>query len=130
MAAGETKTKGNLAIMKYNTRSVEYKRQIVEEALSDLSSRAAMCRKHNITTEQLRIWKKKYIAGLLNIAPVENDALKGRIKELEGAVGRLTMDNIFLKKALKHALSQQNQSEDSSEITSSISKAREEDVKC
>ena len=117
-------------MVKYNTRSVEYKRQIVEESLGGLSSHAAMCRKHNITTEQLRIWKKKYVAGLLNIAPVENDALKGRIKELEGAVGWLTMDNIFLKKALKHALSQQNQSEDSSEITSSISEAQEGDAKC
>lgn len=86
--------------------SLEFKRQLVEELLSGESRAAQLCRRHNITPSLLRHWKKQYSRGKFNNEPTEEAALKDRIEKLERLVGRLTLENEFLKRGLQHSLNQ------------------------
>lgn len=54
-------------------------------------------------------WKKQYCRGRFNNEPTEEAALKDRIEKLERLVGRLTLENEFLKRGLQHSLSQSRQ---------------------
>jgi transposase len=51
-------------------------------------------------------WKKQYSRGKFNNEPTEEGALKDRIEKLERLVGRLTLENEFLKRGLQNSLSQ------------------------
>ena len=88
------------------TFSLEFKRQIVEELVSGESRAAQLCRRHNVSTGLLYHWKKQYVRGKFNNEPTEEAALKDRIEKLERLVGRLTLENEFLKKGLQHSLNQ------------------------
>ena len=88
------------------TFSQEFKRQVVEELMSGDSRPAQLCRRHNISPSLLYHWKKQYSLGKFNNEPIEEAALKDRIEKLERLVGRLTLENEFLKKGLQHNLSQ------------------------
>ena len=88
------------------TFSLEFKRQVVEELLSGESRSAQLCRRHNISSSVLYHWKKQYSRGKFNNVPTEEAALKDRIEKLERLVGRLTLENEFLKKGLQNSLSQ------------------------
>ena len=87
------------------TFSQEFKRQVVEELLSGESRPAQLCRRHNISSSLLYHWKKQYGRGKFNNEPTAEAALKDRIEKLERLVGRLTLENEFLKKGLEHSLS-------------------------
>jgi len=91
-----------------NQRSfnLEFKRQVVEELLSGESRPAQLCRRHNISASLLYHWKKQYSRGKFNNEPVCEAALKDRIDKLERLVGRLTLENEFLKRGLQNSLSQ------------------------
>jgi len=82
----------------------EFKRQVVEELLSGISSPAQISRKHNLSSGLLYHWKQQYAKGKFGNEPMQESALKERIKELERMVGRLTMDNDLLKKALQNTI--------------------------
>ena len=84
--------------------SLEFKRQIVEELLSGQSSTAQLCRRHSIGSSLLYHWKKQYSLGKFNNEPIEEAALKDRIGQLERLVGKLTLENEFLKKGLQNSL--------------------------
>ena len=86
--------------------SIEFKRQIIEELLSGTSRSAQLCRRHNISASLLYHWKKQYSRGKFNNEPTEEGALKDRIEKLERLVGKLTLENEFLKKGLQYSLSQ------------------------
>jgi transposase-like protein len=88
------------------TFSQEFKRQVVEELMSGESRPAQVCRRYNISSSLLYHWKKQYSLGKFNNEPNEEAALKDRIEKLERLVGRLTLENEFLKKGLQHNLSQ------------------------
>jgi transposase len=51
-------------------------------------------------------WKRQYSRGKFTNEPTEEGALKDRIEKLERLVGKLTLENEFLKKGLQHSLSQ------------------------
>ena len=85
--------------------SIEFKRQVIEELQSGESRPAQLCRRHNISPSLLYHWKRQYGRGKFNNEPTEEAALKDRIEKLERLVGRLTLENEFLKKGLKHSLS-------------------------
>ena len=87
------------------TFSQEFKRQIVEELLSGESRPAQLCRRHNISSSLLYYWKRQYGRGKFNNEPTAEGALKDRIEKLERLVGRLTLENEFLKKGLANSLS-------------------------
>jgi len=86
--------------------SLELKRQVVEELLSGASSAAHICRRHNINSSLLYHWKKQYSRGKFNNEPVAEAALKDRIDQLEKLVGKLALENEFLKKGLQNSLNQ------------------------
>ncbi|MDO9065781.1 MAG: transposase, partial [Chloroflexota bacterium] len=84
----------------------EFKRQVVEELLSGESRPAQLCRRHNISSSLLYHWKRQYSRGKFNNEPSEEAALKDRIEKLERLVGKLTLENEFLKRGLQNSLSQ------------------------
>jgi len=49
-------------------------------------------------------WKKQYGRGKLDNEPTQETAMQDRIEKLERMVGRLTLENEFLKKALQNTL--------------------------
>jgi len=95
--------------------SLEFKRQVVEELLSGESRPAQLCRRYNISASVLYHWKKQYSRGKFNNEPTEEAALKDRIEKLERLVGRLTLENEFLKRGLQHSLSQSQRNGKSSQ---------------
>jgi transposase len=85
--------------------SPEFKRQVVEELLSGESRPAQICRRYNIYSSVLYHWKKQYCRGKFNNEPTDEAALKDRIEKLERLVGRLTLENEFLKRGLQSSIS-------------------------
>jgi transposase-like protein len=101
--------------------SLEFKRQVVEEMMSGESRPAQLCRRYNITSSLLYHWKKQYSRGKFNNEPTEEGALKDRIEKLERLVGRLTLENEFLKKGLQYSVSQSHRNGKSSAGSSTLS---------
>ena len=100
--------------MKRKSYSQEFKRQVVEELLSGESRPAQLCRRHNISSSLLYHWKRQYSRGKFNNEPTEEAALKDRIEKLERLVGKLTLENEFLKRGLQNSISQSPRSGKSS----------------
>ena len=88
------------------TFSQEFKRQVVEDLASGESRPAQVCRRYNISSSLIYHWKKQYSRGKFNNEPTVEAALKDRIEKLERLVGRLTLENEFLKKGLQNSLCQ------------------------
>jgi len=84
--------------------SNEFKRQVVEELLSEESRPAQICRRYNIASSLLYHWKRQYSRGKFNNEPIEAAAFKDRVEKLERLVGKLTLENEFLKKGLQNSL--------------------------
>jgi transposase-like protein len=110
------------------TFSQEFKRQLVEELLSGESHPAQLCRRHNISSSLLYHWKKQYGRGKFNNEPTAEAALKDRIEKLERLVGRLTLENEFLKKGLQNSLSQSERNGKSSAAGNTSSAVSGKDV--
>ena len=96
----------DLAMKNRRYFSLEFKRQVMEELLSGESRPAQLCRRYNLSASLLYHWKKQYSRGKFNNEPIEEAALKDRIEKLERLVGRLTLENEFLKKGLQMSVSQ------------------------
>jgi transposase len=92
--------KEDLAMKNKRTFSLEFKRQVVEELLSGESGAAQLCRRHDIGASLLYHWKKQYSLGKFNNEPDNEAALKDRVEKLERLVGKLTLENEFLKRGL------------------------------
>lgn len=88
------------------TFSLEFKRQVIEELLSEESRLAQLCRRYNICSSLLYHWKEQYSRGKFNNEPTEDGALRDRVEKLERLVGRLTLKNEVLKKGLQNNLRQ------------------------
>lgn len=104
--------------------SVEFKRQVIEELLSGESRPAQLCRRYDIGPSLLYHWKRQYSKGKFNNEPTEEGALRDRIEKLERLVGKLTLENEFLKKGLQHSINQSQRngkSSASSSMSSSVS---------
>jgi transposase len=96
---------------KYKRYSTEFKRQVIEELLSGVSSPAQIMRKHEISSGLLYHWKKQYLNNLFADAPNREAALEERICQLEQLAGKLALENEFLKKAVQKSLEQQRNNE-------------------
>ena len=113
---------------KQRRRNVEFKRQVVEELLSGVSTLAQLSRRYEVAVSLIQTWKKKYTDGELVRGPSKDDrAVEGRIAELERMVGRLTMENDLLKKAATYIEKQRRKI--SLPITAKNLEALKEDVK-
>lgn len=115
----------DLAMRKQRRFPAELKRQVVEELLSGITSPAQLCRRHNISSGLLYHWKKQYSRGKFGNEPTQEAALKDRIAKLEQMVGRLTMENEFLKKALENTLEKAERKESSLPTTDFLCKRPE-----
>ena len=115
--------KKDFAMKNQRSFSLEFKRQVVEELLSGESRPAQVCRRYNIGSSVVYHWKKQYSRGKFNNEPTEEAALKDRIEQLERLVGRLTLENEFLKRGLQHSLNQSQRNGKSSRGGNSTSVA-------
>ena len=96
----------DLAMANRRSFSLELKRQVVQELLSGESTAAQLCRRHNIVSSLLYHWKIQYQRGKFDNEPTQESALKDRVEQLERLVGKLALENEFLKKGLQSSLSQ------------------------
>jgi transposase len=108
--------------------SLEFKRQIVQELLSGESRAAQLCRRHNIGPSLLYHWKKQYSRGKFDNEPTEEAALKDRVEKLERLVGKLTLENEFLKRGLWSSLNQAGRNGKSSRAGNASSQASGRDA--
>jgi len=93
-----------------------FKRQVVEELLSETSTLAQLSRRYDISSGLILHWKKRYEEGGLVEGPSQTEKeLLARNAELERMVGRLTMENDLLKKAVEYTVRRRR--ENSSPIT-------------
>ena len=91
--------------MKHRRRfSIDLKRQVVEELLSGVSTPAQLIRRYEISSGLLYRWKEQYARGRFDNEPSKEAALEDRVRQLEQLVGRLTLENEFLKKAVQRGL--------------------------
>jgi transposase len=75
-----------------------------------------LSRRYEISSGLIGYWKNRYIEGKLIEGKSANvKALEAKIKDLEQMVGRLTMDNELLKKAMEYSM--QGKRENSLPIT-------------
>lgn len=92
-------------VIKHRRRfSIELKRQVVEELLSGVSTPAQLIRRHEISSGLLYHWKEEYARGRFNNEPTKEADLEDRVRQFEQLVGRLTLENEFLKKAVQRGL--------------------------
>ena len=91
-----------MAKRKRRTFTPEFKAEVVLEALRGESSQAELCRRHNLSEDQLSKWKQQFLE---NVASLFESGDKGsqdaaeRIAHLEQLVGRLTVELDIHKKA-------------------------------
>jgi transposase len=89
---------------KHRTHSIEFKRQVVQEFLGGESPHA-LAKRHGISRNLIKIWVAKYDAGGLDSDAAAADVLadyEARIAALERLVGKLALENEFLKGASRH----------------------------
>ena len=85
------------------------KKRIVEETYAKGSSVSYVARQYGVSPSLLYQWRRSMEDGALVGVDCEDEvvskkeikALKARIRELEGALGRKTLDNDILKEAVK-----------------------------
>ncbi len=92
-----------------------FKRQVVEELLAGAGSMAQVCRRYELCQTVVRRWKEQYAQGQLADPEGVCESQEQRIRELECMLGKLTMENALLKRAVAYTL--QRRSEASSPIT-------------
>ena len=96
--------------------SPAFKRQVIGELLSGGCSLAQLSRRHDVSSGLIQYWKKRYEQADLAEGPSQSEKRSlARIAELERMVGRLTMENELLKKAVEYTA--QRRKERSSPIT-------------
>ena len=72
----------------------KFKAEVVLEALSGQSSQAELCRRHNLSEQQLSKWKQQVVenvATLFSSPDKHSNETTERIAQLEQLVGRLTL---------------------------------------
>ena len=88
---------------KRRTFTPEFKAEVVLEALRGETSQAELCRRHNLSEQQLSKWKQQVVenvATLFASTDQQSSEAAERIAHLEQLVGRLTVALDIQKKAL------------------------------
>ena len=117
--------------MKYRKFKNEFKKQVVEQLLSGTTKVCELCRQHDLSRTVIYRWQREYASGQLDNQPTNAQlAAEIKIKELEGLVGRLLMENEILKKAVKLASCPLKPNAISSEKTKVYSGALSGGVEC
>ena len=83
--------------------SAAFKRQVVGELLGGGCTLAQLSRRHDVSPGLILYWTKRYEGGGGVEGPGRGEKqYVARIAELERMVGRLTMENELLKKAVEY----------------------------
>jgi len=109
--------------MQYRRFAPEFKRSLIEQLLSETASPTGLCRLHNISSGQLYTWKRQYAEGKLDGTPSREAELASRVRELERLLGKVTLENEFLKKAVQSSLKKTERRESSLPRIAPLSKA-------
>ena len=109
--------------MKYRRFTQDFKRSLVEQLFSETVGPAELCRRYNISSGLLYLWKKQYSSGKLNAEPSREAELAARVRELECLLGKVTLENEFLKKAVRNNLKRTEKRESSLLKIAPLSKA-------
>jgi transposase len=118
-----------LVMRSKRTYSVVFKRQVIEELLSGSATLGQLSRRYEISSGLIGYWKNRYLEGKLVEGKSSNvKTLEAKIKDLEQMVGRLTMDNELLKKAMEYSL--QRRKENSLPITAKNLEGSNGGAKC
>ena len=83
--------------------TAEFKAEVVLEALRGETSQAELCRRYNLSEQQLSKWKQQVVenvATLFASTDQQSNEAAERIAHLEQLVGRLTVALDIQKKAL------------------------------
>ena len=83
-----------MAKRKRRTFTPEFKTEVVLEALRGESSQAELCRRHNLSEDQVSKWKKQFLENAASVfASTDQQSSESaeRIAQLEQLVGRLTL---------------------------------------
>ncbi len=111
------------------TYSAAFKRQVIEELMSGSATMGQLSRRYDISTGLIGHWKNRYMEGKLVEGKSANvKALEAKIRDLEQMVGRLTMDNELLKKAMEYSI--QKRRENSLPITAKNLEGSSGGAKC
>ena len=92
-----------MAKRKRRNFTAEFKTEVVLEALRGESSQAEVCRRHNLSEDQLSKWKQHFLENAVSVfSPTDQQSSKDaeRIAHLERLVGRMTVAMDIEKKAL------------------------------
>jgi len=119
---------GSLSMRKPRTFTSQFKREVVEELLSRTTGQAQLARRYNLSSGLLYHWKNQYARGKFNNEPTAEAALRDRVNQLEQILGRITLENEFLKKALENTLKEQREKESSLILTRASSPVSKGDV--
>lgn len=82
--------------------TAEFKAKVVLEALSGETTQAEVCRRHNLSEDQLSKWKHQFVENAASLFETRDKASQEtaeRIAHLEQLVGRLTVALDIQKKA-------------------------------
>ena len=109
--------------MKYRRFTQDFKRSLIEQLLSETVGPAELCRRYNISSGQLYTWKRQYADGKLTAEPSREAELAARVRELECLLGKVTLENEFLKRAVRSNLKQTEKRESSLPKIAPLSKA-------
>ena len=92
-----------MAKRKRRTFTPEFKTEVVLEALQGETSQAELCRRHNLSEDQVSKWKQQFLENAVSVfAPTDQQSSEAeeRIAHLEHLIGRLTVALDIQKKAL------------------------------
>ena len=82
----------------------KFKAEVVLEALRGETSQAELCRRHNLSENQISTWKRQLLENAETFFASETDKTSSesaeKIAQLEQLVGRLTLALEIEKKAL------------------------------
>ena len=82
--------------------TAKFKAEVVLEALHGESSQAELCRRHNLSENQVSTWKRQLLENVetfFESADKQSSESAERIVQLEQLVGRLTLALEIQKKA-------------------------------
>ena len=110
-SATPSRVEGVTSVQRRRRWTPEQKLEIVKQTNEPGSSVSMVARQFGITAAQLFQWRKAYLQGSLmavganeTVVPASElqEAMR-RIKQLEGALGRKTLENEILKEAVDFA---------------------------